>query len=57
MDTAVGPTHVDAYGQLTGWLCPIPHMTLATPAAAELATTPAWVEALQATPPRYARTR
>jgi hypothetical protein len=28
-NTDAGWTHVDTYGQLTGWLCPQPRMTLA----------------------------
>jgi len=30
VDTDLGPTHLDSRGNLAGWLCPLPHMTLAT---------------------------
>jgi hypothetical protein len=30
VETDAGWTHIDEYGQLAGWLCPLPHMTLAT---------------------------
>ncbi|HEX2417175.1 MAG TPA: hypothetical protein VHJ83_03475 [Micromonosporaceae bacterium] len=30
VDTDTGPTHLDGIGNLAGWLCPLPHMTLAT---------------------------
>jgi hypothetical protein len=29
--TDVGWTHVDRSGHLAGWICPLPHMTLAEP--------------------------
>jgi hypothetical protein len=35
VDTEAGWTHVDACGRLAGWLCPMPHITLAGPAPAE----------------------
>jgi hypothetical protein len=30
-ETPVGWTHVDIRGVLIGWLCPMPHMSLARP--------------------------
>ena len=30
VDTDTGTTHLDGYGNPAGWLCPQPHMTLAT---------------------------
>ncbi len=57
MDTDVGPTHVDDYGRLAGWLCPWPRMSLATvteqvssPEAPSFVR-PAWVDVMEA--PRY----
>lgn len=52
VDTEVGTTHVDDYGRLAGWLCPLPRMTLATtpdavhlPAPPVPAIEPSWVAA------------
>jgi hypothetical protein len=59
VDTETGWTHVDGYGRMVGWLCPLPHMSLATPAPVPgpPASTPAWVDALQAVPPRRHQVR
>jgi hypothetical protein len=55
VETEIGWTHVDGRGVLVGWLCPMPCMTLATPASegqpsqrpAEPVAPPAWLAAMQ----------
>lgn len=63
VDTEVGWTHVDTYGQLAGWVCRHPHMTLATPAGPtrrredepvrgqQSSPPPGWVEGYQPSAP------
>ncbi|HEX2417780.1 MAG TPA: hypothetical protein VHJ83_06610 [Micromonosporaceae bacterium] len=45
VDTDTGATHLDSYGNLAGWLCPLPHMTLAAhPGDPALPSTPVTAE-------------
>lgn len=65
VNTETGWTHIDQYGQLAGWLCPLPHMTLATfpdpftaghvPAAPEPEDEPSWVAAVKVPMARHSR--
>jgi hypothetical protein len=50
--TDCGLTHLDARGYLAGWLCPMPHMTLATLPDRTPPQPDPWVQVLQANPPR-----
>ena len=62
VNTEVGWTHVDNYGQLVGWVCRLPHMTLATPSLPTQRrddapvrgqqSSPGWVEGYQPPAPR-----
>ncbi len=58
VETVCGWTHVEYRGQLLSWLCPMPHMTLATAtvdAPASPDREPAWVEAARVPMSRHAR--